>query len=175
MPSATSPADRRRPSGLRPPRPVLREPALERCLWAQTIQTWITQPSRGPWAVPAPQWRQRLTPRAAQRRSGNASAAAPSSEYEAERSVTTAAFLVSARVSQPRDACGFLFAGVSGYRKSHRRRNSARLYPNSQRHTHAVAILVEARRRRPMRAYVTAAGMALGLVGVWAALVPFVA
>jgi len=26
-----------------------------------------------------------------------------------------------------------------------------------------------------MRAYVTAAGMALGLVGVWAALVPFVA
>ena len=39
----------------------------------------------------------------------------------------------------------------------------------------AVAILVEARRRGPMRAYVTAAGMALGLVGVWAALVPFVA
>ena len=39
----------------------------------------------------------------------------------------------------------------------------------------AVAILVEARRRRPMRAYVTAAGMALGLVGMWAALVPFVA
>jgi len=40
---------------------------------------------------------------------------------------------------------------------------------------HAAAILVEARRRRPMRAYVTAAGMALGLVVVWAALVPFVA
>jgi hypothetical protein len=67
VPSATSAADRRRPSGLRPPRPALREPALERCLWAQTIQTWITQPSRGPWAVPAPQWRQRLPPRAAQR------------------------------------------------------------------------------------------------------------
>ena len=28
---------------------------------------------------------------------------------------------------------------------------------------------------RPMRAYVTAAGIALGLVGMWAALVPFVA
>jgi hypothetical protein len=37
--------------------------------------------------------------------------------------------------------------------------NSAGLFPRSQRHTHAVAILVEARRRRPMRAYVTAAGM----------------
>jgi hypothetical protein len=52
--------------------------------------------------------------------------------------------------------------------------NSASLFPRSQRYGHAVAILVEARRRRPMRAYVTAAGMALGLVGVWAALVPFV-
>ena len=53
--------------------------------------------------------------------------------------------------------------------------NSAGLFPRSQRHTHAVAILVEARRRRPMRAYVMAAGIALGLVGMWAALVPFVA
>jgi hypothetical protein len=31
------------------------------------------------------------------------------------------------------------------------------------------------RRRGPMRAYVTAAGMALGLVAVWAVLVPLVA
>jgi hypothetical protein len=53
--------------------------------------------------------------------------------------------------------------------------NSASLFRRSQRHLRAVAILVEARRRRPMRAYLTAAGMALGLVGVWAALVPFVA
>ena len=53
--------------------------------------------------------------------------------------------------------------------------NSVGLFPKSQRHTHAAAILVEARRRRPMRAYVTAAGIALGLVGMWAALVPFVA
>jgi hypothetical protein len=30
-------------------------------------------------------------------------------------------------------------------------------------------------RRGPMRAYVTAAGMALGLVAVWAVLVPLVA
>jgi hypothetical protein len=52
---------------------------------------------------------------------------------------------------------------------------SRQLYPNSQRHLRAVDSLVEARRRGPMRAYVTAAGMALGLVGVWAALVPFVA
>jgi hypothetical protein len=59
--------------------------------------------------------------------------------------------------------------------ESQQRRNSVILYPNSQRHLRAVAILVEARRRGPMRAYVTAAGMALGLVGVWAALVPFVA
>jgi hypothetical protein len=51
----------------------------------------------------------------------------------------------------------------------------ASLFPRSQRHAHAVAILVEAKRRRSMRAYLTAAGMALGLVGVWAALVPFVA
>jgi hypothetical protein len=53
--------------------------------------------------------------------------------------------------------------------------NSASLFRRSQRHLRSVAILVEARRRGPMRAYVTAAGMALGLVGVWAALVPFVA
>jgi hypothetical protein len=59
--------------------------------------------------------------------------------------------------------------------KSQQRRILVRLFPSSQRHTRAVAILVEARRRGPMRAYVTAAGMALGLVGVWAALVPFVA
>jgi hypothetical protein len=51
----------------------------------------------------------------------------------------------------------------------------SQLFSRSQRHAHAVAILVEAKRRRSMRAYVTAAGMALGLVGVWAALVPFVA
>jgi hypothetical protein len=59
--------------------------------------------------------------------------------------------------------------------ESQQRRNSVRLYPNSQRHLRAVAILVERDGEGPMRAYVTAAGMALGLVGVWAALVPFVA
>jgi hypothetical protein len=51
----------------------------------------------------------------------------------------------------------------------------ASLFPRSQRPADAVATLVEAKRRRSMRAYLTAAGMALGLVGVWAALVPFVA
>jgi|SRR5690348_14271928 len=70
---------------------------------------------------------------------------------------------------------GLLFAVSRGMSESQQRRNSVRLYPNSQRHLRSVAILVEARRRRPMRAYVTAAGMAFGLVGVWAALVPFVA
>jgi hypothetical protein len=80
--------------------------------------------------------------------------------------------LASARLKRPAPSAGLL--SLSGL-KSHRRPNSARLYPNSQRHLRAVAILVEARRRGPMRAYVTAAGMALGLVGVWAALVPFVA
>jgi len=49
------------------------------------------------------------------------------------------------------------------------------LFDRSQRYLLAVAILFEAKRRGPMRAYVTAAGMALGLVAVWAALVPFVA
>jgi hypothetical protein len=73
--------------------------------------------------------------------------------------------------TRPQHAWG---PSVSGCRKSQQRRNSVRLYPNSQRHLRAVAILVEARRRGPMRAYVTAAGMAFGLVAVWAALVPFV-
>jgi hypothetical protein len=49
------------------------------------------------------------------------------------------------------------------------------MFPRSQRHAHAVTIPVEERRRRPMLDYVIAAGMALGLVGVWAALVPFMA
>jgi len=64
---------------------------------------------------------------------------------------------------------------VDGGRKSQQLQNSASLFTRSQRHLLAVAILVEAKRRGPMRAYVTAAGMALGLVAVWAALVPFVA
>jgi hypothetical protein len=38
-----------------------------------------------------------------------------------------------------------------------------------------MAIMTLARRRASMRAYITAAGMALGLMAVWAALVPFVA
>jgi hypothetical protein len=55
---------------------------------------------------------------------------------------------------------GLLFAvDLGDVGKSQQRRNSVRLYPNSQRHLRSVAILVEARRRRPMRAYVTAAGM----------------
>jgi hypothetical protein len=50
----------------------------------------------------------------------------------------------------------------------------SRLLPASQRGARAIAILCD-ERRRTMRAYVAVAGMALGLVGVWAALVPFVA
>ena len=49
------------------------------------------------------------------------------------------------------------------------------LFPRSQRFGCALAILARPRRRGPMRAYVTAAGMALDLMAVWAALVPFVA
>ena len=127
-PAPPRPPIGRRPSGLRPPRPALREPALERCLWAQTIQTWITQPSRGPWAVPAPQWRQRLTPRAAQRGPVTHLPLRPPAQSMKRRGRSPLlAFLVSARVSlgQPRYACGFLFAGVSGYRKSQQRRKFA--------------------------------------------------
>ena len=51
----------------------------------------------------------------------------------------------------------------------------AKLYPGSQRHDRAVAILIRLRWRGPMRAYVTAAGMALGLIAVRAVLVQFVA
>ena len=50
-----------------------------------------------------------------------------------------------------------------------------RLLPGSHRHDRTVAILIRLRWRRPMRAYVTAAGMALGLIAIWAALVQFVA
>jgi hypothetical protein len=42
----------------------------------------------------------------------------------------------------------------------------------SQRDGHAVAILVPSSRSTTMRAYITVAGMAFGLVAVWAALVP---
>jgi hypothetical protein len=48
------------------------------------------------------------------------------------------------------------------------------LLPASQRGARAIVILCD-ERRQTMRAYVAVAGMALGLVGVWAALVPFVA
>jgi hypothetical protein len=85
-------------------------------------------------------------------------------------------FSLSFSPTQPRHAWGFFFARQSRDVGIHSSAEiQVRLYPNSQRHLRAVAILVEARRRRPMRAYLTAAGMALGLVGVWAALVPFVA
>jgi hypothetical protein len=40
---------------------------------------------------------------------------------------------------------------------------------------HAFAILTPISVEGPMRAYLTAIGMALGLMAVWAALVPFVA
>ena len=45
---------------------------------------------------------------------------------------------------------------------------------SSQRGARPIAILCD-ERRQTMRAYVAVAGMVLGLVGVWAALVPFVA
>ena len=51
----------------------------------------------------------------------------------------------------------------------------ARLFPRSQRHGRAVAILTQSRRRRTMRAYITATGIAFGLLAIWAALVPLVA
>jgi hypothetical protein len=53
--------------------------------------------------------------------------------------------------------------------------NANRLSPRSQRHDRMVAILARSKRRGPMRAYMTAGGIALGLVAVWAALVPIVA
>jgi hypothetical protein len=61
-------------------------------------------------------------------------------------------------------------AGASG-------RNDPRgLSPASQRHVRAVAILTPIEGLEgPMRAYLTVIGMALGLMAVWAALVPFVA
>ena len=53
--------------------------------------------------------------------------------------------------------------------------NSTGAEPKSQHQPRAGVILGRVRRRGPMRAYVTAAGMALGLVAVWAVLVPLVA
>jgi hypothetical protein len=52
--------------------------------------------------------------------------------------------------------------------------NRCALWPDSQREPRAHAIL-RSERRWPMRAYVTAVGLMLGLVAVWAALVSFVA
>jgi hypothetical protein len=53
------------------------------------------------------------------------------------------------------------------------RKFDRKLLLKSQHQPRACVILAE--RRGPMRAYVTAAGMALGLVAVWVVLVPFVA
>jgi hypothetical protein len=56
------------------------------------------------------------------------------------------------------------------------RNNPRELSPTSQRHVRAVAILgPRSRLEGSMRAYLTVIRMALGLVAVWAALVPFVA
>jgi hypothetical protein len=57
------------------------------------------------------------------------------------------------------------------------RNNPRELSPTSQLHVGGVAILETPDRgwREPMRAYLTVIGLALGLVAVWAALVPFVA
>jgi hypothetical protein len=63
-----------------------------------------------------------------------------------------------------------LAAGLSGPPNK-----SEKLFPGSQRRARAAGILAGARRRRPMQPYITAIGMAFGLVVVWAALVPFIA
>ena len=49
------------------------------------------------------------------------------------------------------------------------------MLPGSQRNDPAVAILSSSGRDSAMRAYITASGIAVSLVVVWAALVPFVA
>ena len=51
----------------------------------------------------------------------------------------------------------------------------ARLYRRSQRHGRTVAILTPSSGERTMRAYITVTGIAVGLVTLWAALVPLVA
>jgi hypothetical protein len=52
----------------------------------------------------------------------------------------------------------------------------ATVSPSSQRHRCAVAILAQSGQEADtMRSYITAIGMAFGLVAVWAALVPFAA
>jgi hypothetical protein len=54
-------------------------------------------------------------------------------------------------------------------------KNRRRLFPRSQLRAIAAAILARSKRSGPMRAYITVAGLALGLIVVWAALVQFVA
>ena len=51
----------------------------------------------------------------------------------------------------------------------------AKLFPGPHRSDRAVSILLRLRWRGPMRVYVTAAGLAFGLIAVWAALVQLVA
>jgi hypothetical protein len=66
---------------------------------------------------------------------------------------------------------------IAGRRRRAGRNNPRELSPTSQLHVGGVAILETPDRgwREPMRAYLTVIGLALGLVAVWAALVPFVA
>jgi hypothetical protein len=58
--------------------------------------------------------------------------------------------------------------GFSGHQRRHR-------LPDALRGTGRAAAAVRAKRILTMRAYLTATGMALGLLVGWAALVPFVA
>jgi hypothetical protein len=52
----------------------------------------------------------------------------------------------------------------------------AKLSPSSQPHELAAAILAQSgQEKATMRSYITAIGMAFGLLAVWAAVVPFVA
>ena len=72
---------------------------------------------------------------------------------------------------KPRDAWGFPFSFCSGGRNGTVALPAASLGHSATRGDRHSA----ERRRWPMRAYVTTAGMALGLVAVWAVLVPLVA
>ena len=54
--------------------------------------------------------------------------------------------------------------------------NIAKLFPRSQRHGRTPAILIPVGGgERTMRAYITVTGIAVGLLTIWAALVPLVA
>ena len=154
--------------------PVQNAPAVATAQNGQAVHAYVAKSSRGTWLFQPNQngggGNQRLNRAQTVKRGGRHHCRPFAFQPESFSS------------TQPRDTRGFflpLAVGVgihapwAGLRTQ--LQNSAGLFPRSQRHARAVAILVEARRRRPMRAYVTAAGMALGLVGVWAALVPFVA